>query len=96
MDSVKLSRFALIVLYMAYLVNVGLLLILLPWSHAWGRLLAGLPIDVAWVLDQPWFRGLIAAFGVLHLLLVVWELVNPTLLIPPPSSTPESRKSPTS
>ncbi len=92
----KLSRFALIVLYMAYLVNVGLLFILLPWSHAWGRLLASLPIHFAWVLDQPWVRGVIAAFGALHLLLVIWELVNPTLLIPPASSTPKSRESSTS
>jgi hypothetical protein len=90
---VKLSRFALIVLYMAYLINVGLLLILLPWSSTWGRLLTSLPIHLAWVLDQPWVRGLIAAFGGLHLLLVTWELVNPTLLIPSPPSKPESRES---
>jgi hypothetical protein len=32
------------------------------------------------VLDSPWFRGMLAAFGFLHLLLVAWELICPTLL----------------
>jgi hypothetical protein len=77
---VKLSRFFLIVLYMGYLVNVGLMLILLPWSRAWGRLLSELPPTTSALLDTPWLRGLLSAFGALHLMLVAWELVHPTLL----------------
>ena len=80
----KLSRFLLIVVYMGYLVNAGLMLILLPWSRAWGLLLARFPPETAMLLDLPWVRGLLSAFGVLHLLLVAWELFNPTLLTPPP------------
>ena len=76
------TRFLAIVVYMAYLVNAGLLLVLLPWSQAWGRVLTHLPLSSATLLDSPWMRGLISAFGLLHLLLVVWELINPTLLTP--------------
>jgi hypothetical protein len=79
---VKLSRFFLIVLYMGYLVNAGLMLIMLPWSRTWGVLLSRMPLASASVLDAPWIRGLLTAFGVLHLILVAWELINPTLLAP--------------
>ena len=77
----KLTRFLLIVLYMGYLVNAGLLLILLPWSRAWGLLLTDFPPVASAMLDTPWFRGLLSAFGVLHLMLVLWELIHPTLLM---------------
>ena len=76
----KLTRFLLIVLYMGYLVNAGLMLILLPWSRAWGRMLAEFPPATSALLDTPWLRGLLSAFGALHLMLVIWELVHPTLL----------------
>lgn len=79
---VRVIRFVAIVGYIGYLVNVGLLLVILPWSRAWGRLLTMLPLDTAIGFDQPWLRGTISAFGVLHLLLVLWELVHPTLLTP--------------
>ena len=78
----KLSRFLLIVFYLGYLVNAGLMLIILPWSVTWGQLLSRLPLSLAGLLDSPWFRGLLTAFGVLHLMLVAWELFNPTLLLP--------------
>jgi hypothetical protein len=78
---VKVRRFLLIVLYMGYLVNAGLLLILLPWSRAWGLILTGFSPVASAMLDTPWFRGLLSAFGVLHLLLVLWELIHPTLLV---------------
>ena len=79
---VKLNRFLLIVLYLGYLVNAGLMLIILPWSMPWGLLLSRFPSSIAFLLDSPWFRGLLTAFGVLHLMLVAWELINPTLLTP--------------
>ena len=85
------ARFIAIVLYVGYLVNVGLLFILLPWSRAWGLLLTVFPPVTAIYLDQPWLRGALSAFGVLHLLLVIWELVNPTLLTPMHVAGPDSQ-----
>ncbi len=78
----KLSRFLLIVLYLGYLVNAGLMLIVLPWSAIWGLLMSRFPLATAGVLDSPWLRGLLAAFGVLHLMLVAWELLNPSFIAP--------------
>lgn len=80
MSRVTVSRFLLVVLYIGYLVNVGLLMILLPWSDIWGLLLTQFPTPVRTALDSPWVRGAISAFGILHLLLVAWELIHPTLL----------------
>ena len=87
----KLTRFLLIVLYMGYLVNAGLLFILLPWSKAWGLILTDFPPVASAMLDTPWFRGLLSAFGVLHLMLVLWELVHPTLLTQSAESQTESQ-----
>ncbi len=87
----KLSRFLLIVLYMGYLVNAGLMLILLPWSKTWGLLLARLPTATASMFDSPSIRGILTAFGVLHLLLVAWELINPTLLTAVTQARPASQ-----
>jgi len=89
---VKLSRFLLIALYLGYLVNAGLMLIILPWSVTWGLLLSRFPLPMAGLLDSPWLRGLLAAFGVLHLMLVAWELFNPTLLTPVNAAQTPSQK----
>jgi hypothetical protein len=88
---VKLSRFLFIVLYMGYLVNAGLLLIMLPWSRLWGVMLARFPHSLGLLLDSPWVRGMLSAFGVLHLLLVAWELIHPTLLTAPATNQTESQ-----
>jgi len=90
---VKLGRFFAIVIYIGYLVNVGLFLMLIPWSRAWGMLLTNFPPTASSVLDSPWFRGLLSAFGLLHLLMVVWELLNPTLLAPAEEAAPPSQDS---
>lgn len=74
----KALRFVLLILYAGYLVNVGLLMVMLPWSAAWGQVIARFPLGVAAFLDAPWFRGALSAFGALHLLLVVWEIVSPS------------------
>lgn len=78
----KLLRFLLIVVYMGYLVNAGLLFVVLPWSSVWGLMLASFPTTFSAVLDLPWLRGALSAFGALHLLLVVLELLDPSLLAP--------------
>lgn len=77
----KVGRFFLVVIYVGYLVNVGLLLVLVPWSSVWGLIVTQFPRGASLLLDSPWFRGLLSAFGVLHLLMVFWELMNPTLLV---------------
>jgi len=88
---VKLTRFFVIVLYMGYLVNAGLLFIMLPWSRVWGLLLTQFPHPLALMLDFPWFRGMLSAFGFLHLLLVAWELIHPTLLTTAIATNTESQ-----
>jgi hypothetical protein len=79
---VSLTKFLVIVVYIGYLVNVGLLFIVLPWSQVWGIILTMFPTRLAAILGLPWVRGVLSAFGGLHLLLVLWELVQPTLLTP--------------
>jgi hypothetical protein len=88
---VSLSRFFLIIFYMGYLVNAGLMLIMLPWSRVWGVLLTRFPPGMAIVLDSPLIRGMLSAFGVLHLMLVAWELIHPTLLSTAESVQTESQ-----
>jgi hypothetical protein len=71
---VRMRHFLLTVLYVGYLVQVGLLLLLLPWSQAWSSILLELPYRLGIVLDAPAIRGLISGFGLLHLLLLLVEL----------------------
>lgn len=69
-------RLLLIVLYVGYLVQVGLLMVWLPWSRLWELLMVRMPPSAVWFLDAPAARGAITAFGVLHLAMVVAELVH--------------------
>jgi len=72
---VRALRFAALMLYVGYLVQVGLAMLLLPWSPMWGHLLALIPPSIAALLDLPAIRGAISGFGAVHLLLVATELV---------------------
>jgi len=72
---VRFLRILLMVLYASYLTNVGLLLVLLPWSDAWVRLVLLSPAKIAVLLDSPVFRGALSAFGVLHFVLLAAEMV---------------------
>ena len=49
----RLIRLAATILYIGYLVQVGLLMIYLPWSAAWSLLLLRLPLQLAAILDHP-------------------------------------------
>ncbi len=73
----KAIRFLGVLVYVGYLVQVGLLLLLLPWTQLWSTLVLTLPARLAFVLDAPAVRGVISAFGFLHLVLVVAELLAP-------------------
>lgn len=64
-----------VALYAGYLVHVGLLMLLMPWSSLWPDLLVRMPYAAAMVLDMPAVRGVISAFGALHLAMVAAELV---------------------
>jgi len=90
---VKIGRFLAVVIYMGYLVNVGLFLLLIPWSPVWGLIVTQFPPGATLLLDSPWFRGLLSAFGILHLLMVFWELVNPPLLTAEGESGAQSQNS---
>ena len=72
----RLPRLLVTTIYIGYLVQVGLLMVVLPWSDLWRLLIAQLPLRVAWILDAPAARGALTGFGVLHLLLVAAEIVH--------------------
>jgi len=74
--SVKAFRLLVTVIYVSYLVQVGLLMIWLPWSRLWGLLVVQMPFSAALILDAPAVRGGITAFGMLHLVMVGVELVR--------------------
>ena len=75
----KAIQYVLTILYVAYLVNAGLLLVLVPWHPVWPILLLNIPQPAAAVLDQPWLRGMLSGFGILHLLMAVAELLPPSV-----------------
>jgi hypothetical protein len=78
---VRALRVTAMVVYASYLTNVGLLLLLLPWSDGWVRLILLTPPPVAAFLDAPVVRGLVSAFGFLHLVLLLAELLRPPQLL---------------
>ena len=76
MAPVYLIRLVLVAVYAAYLIHVGLLLLILPWSEPWAFLLLKMPPLFAGLLDQPAVRGALSAFGLLHLALVAADLLT--------------------
>jgi len=76
---VRALKLILMIVYASYLTNVGLLLLLLPWSDGWSRLVLLTSPWLGVVLDHPIVRGLISSFGFLHLALLVIELLHPGL-----------------
>jgi hypothetical protein len=77
MSVVRALRFAVLILYASYLANVGVLLVMLPWSAAWSRIVLLLPYRWALFFDNPAVRGGLTAFGALHLILLLAELLVP-------------------
>ena len=69
-----MARFLLIVAYGSYLTNVGLILLLLPWTETWTYTILKLSPEMAFILDSPAIRGGISAFGFLHLVMILAEL----------------------
>jgi len=83
--SVSALRMLLTVIYASYLTNVGLLLLLLPWSEGWSRFVLLLSPQMTAFLDNPAVRGTVSAFGFLHLALLVGELFIPGRWVRPES-----------
>jgi hypothetical protein len=55
-------------LFAAYFFEVGLLLVIVPWSSFWDRnvLLEGLPLLYEWT-RSPYVRGAVSGFGVVNM-----------------------------
>lgn len=76
MDSDKLLRFV----FFLYCTSVGTLLVMLPWSPSWTMMVDHLPVKGLAVLKQPWLRGGLSGFGMVHL---VWGLHDLSALLSP-------------
>ena len=70
----RILKFLATLIYIGYLVQVGLLMTMLPWYEVWSLLVLRLPPELAAVMDWPAVRGAVTAFGVLHLALVAVEV----------------------
>ena len=57
-------------LFILYCVEAGTFLVMLPWSPFWDRMALSLPqVELQLAALQPWVRGAVTGFGLLHL---VW------------------------
>lgn len=65
----------IVVLYASYMVYAGLGMLVLPWSELWALVVVRTPPGIGAVLDLPWVRGLISAYGLLHLLVVIADVL---------------------
>ena len=75
-------------LFVAYLVEAGLVLLIVPWSGLWERN-AFLGMAAAWVVDiarTGWFRGAISGVGLLLVGAGLAEAVSIRTSSPPPPS----------
>ena len=65
------------VLLIIYFVEVGVVLVIAPWTQFWERnyFVDGVPVVQA-VLTAPWSRGLISGIGVVSLCAAITEIVG--------------------
>jgi hypothetical protein len=61
------------IVFVLYCTTTGLLLLYAPWSPVWDTMLSALPGGLH-VLSQPWLRGALSGFGLVHLVWVLHEL----------------------
>jgi len=71
-----LRRLSLVV-YVAFCIEIGMLLIVLPWTQVWteNSLLLSRP-ELKALLQQGFVRGLVTGFGILDLWLGISEAVH--------------------
>lgn len=80
-------------LFVAYLVEAGLVLLIVPWSGLWERN-AFLGMTAAWVVDiarTGWFRGAVSGVGLLLVGAGLAEAVSIRTSSPPPSGNADGR-----
>ncbi|MEM7583528.1 MAG: hypothetical protein AAF560_09130 [Acidobacteriota bacterium] len=70
MDIERLVRFV----FVLYCATVGAVLVLVPWSPGWERMIAHLPAGFE-ILRQPLLRGALSGFGLVHLVWCVHDLI---------------------
>ncbi len=76
-DMPRWMRRVSIVVYVLFCLEVGMLLVLLPWTRVWteNSLLAGYP-QVQVFLSQGFVRGLVSGLGLVDIWLGVWEALR--------------------
>jgi hypothetical protein len=80
-------------LFVAYLVEAGLVLLIVPWSGLWERN-AFLGMAASWVVDiarTGWFRGAVSGVGLLLVGAGLAEAVSLRTSSPPPPGNPDAR-----
>ena len=60
--------------FIVYCATVGAVLVLIPWSPGWDRMLAHLPGTGFHLLGEPILRGGLSGFGLVHLVWCVHDL----------------------
>lgn len=83
----KLFRFV----FFLYCTSVGTVLVMLPWSPSWSVMVDLLPLESLEsleILKQPWFRGALSGFGLVHF---VWGLYDLIALLSPFSAHHDDR-----
>ena len=73
MDMDRVVRYV----FVLYCATVGVVLVVIPWSPGWDRMLSHLPAGFE-MLRQPLLRGALSGFGMVHL---VWCLHDLRLLL---------------
>lgn len=71
----RIVQLLTVVLYASYMVYAGLGMLVLPWSEFWALVVIRIPPGFGAILDLPWVRGVISAFGLLHLLIVIADVL---------------------
>ena len=71
------GQMAVAVLFSIYCIEAGAFFLIAPWTRFWlhSPLLHSMPW-MAILIDNPFFRGLISGFGVLHLLIGIREFAT--------------------
>ncbi len=63
------------ILFIIYCVEAGAVFFLVPWGAAWDRTIVQIPFEgLRDLLLHPFFRSLVTAFGVVHLVWAVNDL----------------------
>ena len=62
-------------LFVVYCLEAGLFFLIAPWTHFWiHHPVLHLSPEIAALVDNSYFRGLISGFGIAHLVVAVHEV----------------------